>query len=148
MPGSGELIVIFIVILIMFGPRKLPEIARMIGKTLDQLRHASQDFKDEIMKIEDHIKKDVKDVVADVVDTTDSYSGSSSYDNPYTEDSYYNSEHPEMSGNSEGSTAIAGDQVSSISEAADVDVVSAGPDEVEVGGKGVEQGEEEEKLAG
>ena len=52
-PGPGELIVIFLVILVLFGPRRLPEIARTIGKTLNDLRRASQDFKDQIMTIDD-----------------------------------------------------------------------------------------------
>lgn len=63
-PGTMELVVIFLVILVLFGPKKLPEIARMIGKTIDQLRHASQDFKDEIMKIEDDVKKEIRTVAA------------------------------------------------------------------------------------
>ena len=66
--GTSEIIVIFLVILILFGPRKLPGIAKMIGKTLDQLRNASQDFKDEIMKIEDDVKDDFKAATMDAID--------------------------------------------------------------------------------
>jgi sec-independent protein translocase protein TatA len=66
--GTSEIIVIFLVILILFGPRKLPSIAKMIGKTLDQLRNASQDFKDEIMKIEDDVKDDFKAATMDAID--------------------------------------------------------------------------------
>ncbi len=51
--GSGEIILIFVVLLLFFGPRKLPEIARMIGKVLSQLRSASNDFRDQVMKIEE-----------------------------------------------------------------------------------------------
>jgi len=50
--GSGEVILIFVVILVLFGPRRLPEIARMIGKTLNELRRASQDFRDQVLLIE------------------------------------------------------------------------------------------------
>lgn len=52
-PGAGEMILIFAVILLLFGPKRLPEIARMIGRTLDELRKASQDFKDQIMAIDE-----------------------------------------------------------------------------------------------
>ena len=52
-PGTGEIIVIFLVILVLFGPRRLPEIARMIGKTLSDLRRASQEFKDQILRIDE-----------------------------------------------------------------------------------------------
>jgi TatA/E family protein of Tat protein translocase len=51
-PGPGEIIVIFLLILVLFGPRRLPEIAKMIGKTLHELRRASEDFKDQVMAIE------------------------------------------------------------------------------------------------
>ena len=51
--GPGELLVIFVVILVLFGPRRLPSIARAIGKTLAELRRASQDFKNEIMRIDE-----------------------------------------------------------------------------------------------
>lgn len=51
-PGPGELILLFVVILVLFGPKRLPEIARMIGRTLDELRRASQDFRDQVMRIE------------------------------------------------------------------------------------------------
>ena len=51
-PGPMELIVIFLVVLVLFGPRRLPDIAKMIGKTLHELRRASEDFKDQVMAIE------------------------------------------------------------------------------------------------
>lgn len=79
-PGPGEIIVIFFFILVLFGPRKLPEIAKMIGKTLHELRRASEDFKDQIMAIEteviddeDVVSEDSDDVYADsIVDGSDS----------------------------------------------------------------------------
>lgn len=36
--GAPELLVIFIVALLVFGPRKLPEIGRSIGKTIAELK--------------------------------------------------------------------------------------------------------------
>ena len=43
--GSTELIFILIVALIFFGPRKLPTLARSMGKGLAEFRKASDDFK-------------------------------------------------------------------------------------------------------
>jgi sec-independent protein translocase protein TatA len=43
--GMPELIVIFMVALLIFGPRKLPEIGRTIGKGLSEFKRASDDLK-------------------------------------------------------------------------------------------------------
>jgi TatA/E family protein of Tat protein translocase len=43
--GNGELLLILVVALIFFGPRKLPQLARSMGKGLSEFRKASDDFK-------------------------------------------------------------------------------------------------------
>ena len=43
--GASELILIGAVALILFGPRKLPEIARTIGKTMAEFRRSTDEFK-------------------------------------------------------------------------------------------------------
>jgi TatA/E family protein of Tat protein translocase len=43
--GSTELVFILIMALVFFGPRKLPQISRSIGKNLAEFRRASEDFK-------------------------------------------------------------------------------------------------------
>ena len=68
-PGPGELILLFVVILVLFGPRRLPEIARMIGKTLEDLRRASHDFRDQIMRIEEQPAPEPSDKQRDRSDT-------------------------------------------------------------------------------
>ena len=46
--GVSELLLIFIVVLIVFGPRKLPEIGRTLGKALGEFRKATDDLKSTI----------------------------------------------------------------------------------------------------
>ena len=73
-PGPMELIVIFMLILVLFGPRRLPEIAKMIGKTIHELRKASEDFKEQVMSIEvDPVEPDLTDPgdLTDLNDPTD-----------------------------------------------------------------------------
>ena len=43
--GSTELLFILVIALIFFGPRKLPQLARSMGKGLAEFRRASDDFK-------------------------------------------------------------------------------------------------------
>jgi TatA/E family protein of Tat protein translocase len=43
--GSTELLFILVMALIFFGPRKLPQISRTLGKNLAEFRKASEDFK-------------------------------------------------------------------------------------------------------
>ena len=43
--GSTELLVILAAALIFFGPRKLPQLSRQLGKSLSEFRRASEDFK-------------------------------------------------------------------------------------------------------
>jgi sec-independent protein translocase protein TatB len=46
--GFSETIFLFFLALIIFGPKKLPEIARQIGKALNEFRRASNEFKAQI----------------------------------------------------------------------------------------------------
>src|SRR2546428_8545483 len=43
--GSSELLVILVAALIFFGPRRLPQLSRQLGKSLLEFRRASEDFK-------------------------------------------------------------------------------------------------------
>ena len=52
--GTQELIIILLVALIFLGPKRIPEIAKSLGKALREFRRASSELKDEIEKeIED-----------------------------------------------------------------------------------------------
>lgn len=56
--GPSELIVIMLIILLLFGSKRLPELARGIGKGIHQFRKAMEDVKEE-MDIKD-IDKDLR----------------------------------------------------------------------------------------
>jgi TatA/E family protein of Tat protein translocase len=43
--GFSELLFIFVIALIVFGPRKLPELGKSLGQALGQFKRASEDFK-------------------------------------------------------------------------------------------------------
>lgn len=47
--GMGEILVILAIILVVLGPEKIPELARMIGKTMREVRKASNLLRDAVM---------------------------------------------------------------------------------------------------
>ncbi|MGY6531051.1 MAG: TatA/E family twin arginine-targeting protein translocase [Cyanobacterium sp.] len=57
--GLPELIVIFVVALLVFGPKKLPEIGKTLGKTLKGFQDASKEFQDEFKKEAQQIEETI-----------------------------------------------------------------------------------------
>lgn len=53
--GMPELIIIFVIALIIFGPRKLPELGRSLGKSLAEFKKASNELKN---TLEEEIRLD------------------------------------------------------------------------------------------
>jgi sec-independent protein translocase protein TatA len=54
--GLPELVIIFVVALIIFGPRKLPELGRSLGKSIQEFKRASNELRstlDEEIRLED-----------------------------------------------------------------------------------------------
>ncbi len=48
--GWQELLIILAIVLIVFGPRKLPEIAEAFGKSINKFKSATRDATDEVKK--------------------------------------------------------------------------------------------------
>lgn len=71
--GFPEIILIFIVVLLVFGPKKLPEFAKIMGKTLREFRKTVNDAKatieSEIEKAD--IAEDFKEIDRDIKEATD-----------------------------------------------------------------------------
>jgi Tat protein translocase TatB subunit len=74
--GMGEIAVLVLLGLVLFGPKRLPEIARQMGKFIAEFKRASNDFQAQIhqeinkMEIEESAKKlatDAKDAAKDIV---------------------------------------------------------------------------------
>jgi TatA/E family protein of Tat protein translocase len=73
--GFPELLVIMTIALLIFGPRKLPEIGRSIGKAMREFRRTSDEIREKIedeiqaeefKDIKEGIETDIKDIKEDV----------------------------------------------------------------------------------
>ena len=59
--GFPELVIIFVVALLVFGPRKLPDLGRSLGKSLAEFKRASNELRS---TLDDEIRADERKVTA------------------------------------------------------------------------------------
>ncbi len=85
--GVPEIIFIFVMALLIFGPKKLPQLGKTFGKSMAEFRRASDDLRSTFQREMDTIEKesqDVKEVAQEVKKDLDT---STYYDD--SEDDYY-----------------------------------------------------------
>ncbi|MCF8368966.1 MAG: twin-arginine translocase TatA/TatE family subunit [Bacteroidales bacterium] len=68
--SGGEILVILLVVYLVFGPKKIPELARMLGKGINELRRATNEIKREITKETSGVKRNL-DLGIDLNDPLD-----------------------------------------------------------------------------
>ena len=54
--GHQEMLIIFLIVLLLFGAKKLPELAKGLGKSAGEFKKARTEFEDEIHKAQDDVK--------------------------------------------------------------------------------------------
>ena len=87
--GMGNIIVLFLVILIVVGPKRLPEVARKLGRMMETFRRAADEFKTQIMTIDQEPPKEQTSSQSDTPTDKDGVPQSTSsgdeepYKNPY-----------------------------------------------------------------
>ena len=57
-----EIVVILLIALLLFGPRKLPEIGRTLGSAMRELRKAAREFSSSIEQLEDEVREVERDI--------------------------------------------------------------------------------------
>jgi sec-independent protein translocase protein TatA len=68
--GMPELVIIFVIALIVFGPRKLPELGKSLGKSLAEFKRASNELRnslEEEIRVEEEREKTPKPAPAPAV---------------------------------------------------------------------------------
>lgn len=92
--GWQETLVIFILALLVFGPKKLPELGKTIGKALTEFRRASSELKStwdrEMVNLERE-NESIKEVATSIQSEVSEYGSSYSYDGSSDEASSYDS---------------------------------------------------------
>ena len=79
--GAPEIFVIMLIVVMVFGADKIPEIARGLGKGMRQIKDATNDIKKEINDsskkhgLDTDITKDIKKEISDVKDNIDDFTG-------------------------------------------------------------------------
>lgn len=63
--GTQELIIIFIVALLVFGPKKLPELARTLGRGVRELKAAMMGVKESIEEVEAEVTKEIHEGISE-----------------------------------------------------------------------------------
>lgn len=69
--GGGEWLVLLAVVLIVVGPKNLPSAARKMGQIMTKLRRAADEFKRQLMTMDEEMKKTADEIKRDYIDIPD-----------------------------------------------------------------------------
>jgi len=58
--GLPELIVIFVIALVVFGPKKLPDLGKSVGRAMAEFKKAQQEFQDSVQAEMKEVEKSAK----------------------------------------------------------------------------------------
>ncbi len=70
--SGGEIFIIVLIVFIIFGPDKIPEIARWVGKGVNEIKKATSEIKDEIDRETGDIRKVTTKLKEDITKETKS----------------------------------------------------------------------------
>jgi sec-independent protein translocase protein TatA len=73
--SGQEIFIILLVVLLLFGANKIPEIAKGLGKGMREFRKAADDIKREMNDHTGDVKKDLDDIKKEIRNTKDDLKG-------------------------------------------------------------------------
>jgi TatA/E family protein of Tat protein translocase len=86
--GGGEIFIVFLAVLVLFGASKIPDLARTLGKGMNEFRKATDEIKKEFREGTEDFRNDLKDSqreldehVRDIKQNLDEPEGYDPYDN-------------------------------------------------------------------
>jgi TatA/E family protein of Tat protein translocase len=64
--SGGEILIVLLLVLLLFGPKKIPEIARAFGKGMNEIKKVQRDINSEINRYSREIENPAKQVAEDL----------------------------------------------------------------------------------
>jgi Tat protein translocase TatB subunit len=61
--GPGEILLLAIFALIFFGPKRLPEIGRQVGRAIGEIRRLSREFESEVREATEPFTREIRDAM-------------------------------------------------------------------------------------
>jgi sec-independent protein translocase protein TatA len=61
--GTPELIIIAVLVLVMFGAKKLPTFARSLGRSVKEFQHAKTEFETEMNRAADEVEREKRELM-------------------------------------------------------------------------------------
>lgn len=142
--GWSEMIFIFVAALVVFGPKKLPELGKKLGQGMSEFRRASNELKSTFQREMDNIERetrmqDVRQAASDVkkqFDPTSYYDGDGDGDDDYYDEYDYESESTKSvnateSSESSESSSSTGDSTDSATDGAETPSADSSNKDVE-----------------
>jgi TatA/E family protein of Tat protein translocase len=60
--GAGEILLLALLALLLFGPKRLPEVGRQVGRALAEIRRVSREFEREVRDVTEPFEREVRGV--------------------------------------------------------------------------------------
>jgi TatA/E family protein of Tat protein translocase len=64
--SGGEILIILLVVLILFGPSKIPEMARLIGRGVNEVKKVQREINTEIQRYSAEVEKEARKIKTDI----------------------------------------------------------------------------------
>jgi sec-independent protein translocase protein TatA len=104
--SMGEIVLIFLVVLMLFGSKKIPDLARTFGKGFNEFKKATDDIKREFYENSQEVLSEIPDIEKDIrnnltlkTDDRDNVSTSYTDANVILDEDVYGLDMPEISSN-------------------------------------------------
>jgi sec-independent protein translocase protein TatA len=102
--GVPEMMVIFLLALVLFGPKKLPELGRTLGKALTEFRRASTELKSSFEREMQTLERETESLKEATHSTVNEIAKHADFSYPYDENGHTGSDTPAVSHDSPATT--------------------------------------------